>query len=137
MTYRVLVADGNRHVRDRLAGALRAHGYATTVVADGITALEAFGAERPDVIVADVMLPGIDGLALCRTLRSEMHVTPILLLASRTATSDLVAGLNAGADDWMVQPVSVAEFCARLRALIRGAGGVPSSPSPNGAELQQ
>ena len=73
----------------------------------GITALEAFGAERPDVIVADVMLPGVDGLALCRTLRSEMHVTLILLLASRTATSDLVAGVNAGADDWMVQPVSV------------------------------
>ena len=114
-----------------LARTLTAEGYDVTVAADGGAAL--LEAERavPDVIVLDVAMPALDGLAVCRRLRSKGLPTPILMLTARDAVPDRVAGLEAGADDYLVKPFAVQELVARLRALTRRgsdahAGGLRS-----------
>ena len=88
-------------------------------MADGIQALAAAHRERPDVILLDVMMPGIDGLQVCQVLRAEQDRTPILMLTARVGTADRIAGLDAGADDYVVKPFEVEEVFARLRALLR------------------
>ena len=99
MTGRVLVADDDRAIRESLARALELEGYPVVAVPDGASALEAIAADQPDVLILDVMMPGIDGLTVCRVLRAQGDQTPILMLTARTETSDRVAGLDAGADD--------------------------------------
>jgi len=116
---RVLVADDERAVRESLARALTLEGYAVTAVADGAQALEALRADPADVVVLDVMMPVMDGLTTCRVLRSEKNRVPILMVTARTETSDRVAGLDAGADDYLPKPFALDELLARLRALLR------------------
>ncbi|QZY18237.1 response regulator transcription factor [Streptomyces decoyicus] len=127
MTHSVLLAEDDRPIRTALERALTLEGYQVTAVADGIQALAAAHRERPDVILLDVMMPGIDGLQVCQVLRAEQDRTPILMLTARVETADRIAGLDAGADDYVVKPFEVEEVFARLRALLRRttAGSVP------------
>jgi two-component system response regulator MprA len=122
---RVLVVDDDPPLRRMLERTLRAEGYEVTLAPDGGVALAAAERSAPDVIVLDVGLPALDGLSVCRRLRSKGLATPILMLTARDAVSDRVAGLEAGADDYLVKPFAAAELVARIRALTRrhGDGG--------------
>ncbi|MEK7426471.1 MAG: response regulator transcription factor, partial [Actinomycetota bacterium] len=119
MSGRVLVADDDRAIRESLARALELDGYEVELASDGAAALATIRAARPDVAIVDVMMPNIDGLTLCRVLRAERDRLPILMLTARTETSDRVAGLDAGADDYLPKPFELDELLARLRALLR------------------
>ncbi|MEU7000184.1 response regulator transcription factor [Nonomuraea sp. NPDC046570] len=122
MTYTVLLAEDDGPIRKSLERALHLEGYRVSAVPDGVQALAAAHRERPDVLVLDVMMPGVDGLGVCRVLRAEGDRTPILMLTARVETSDRVAGLDAGADDYLAKPFEIEELFARLRALLRRAG---------------
>jgi two-component system, OmpR family, response regulator MprA len=116
---RVLVVDDDRAIRESLARALELDGYEVNLASDGAAALATIRASRPDVAIVDVMMPNIDGLTMCRVLRAEKDRLPILMLTARTETSDRVAGLDAGADDYLPKPFELDELMARLRALLR------------------
>lgn len=120
---RVLVVDDDPSLRRMLTRTLVAEGYDVTVAGDGGAALVAVERSAPDVIVLDVAMPAVDGLAVCRRLRSRGLPTPILMLTARDSVPDRVAGLEAGADDYLIKPFAVAELVARLRALTRRDGG--------------
>lgn len=116
---RVLVADDDRAIRESLERVLSLEGYRVATVADGAAALESARSVPADLMVLDLMMPSVDGLTVCRVLRSEGDRTPILMLTARTETSDRVAGLDAGADDYLPKPFDPAELLARVRALLR------------------
>jgi two-component system response regulator MprA len=116
---RVLVVDDDPPLQRMLTRTLTAEGFAVTVAGDGGGALAAAEAFAPDVIVLDVAMPTLDGLAVCRRLRGKGLSTPILMLTARDAVADRVAGLEAGADDYLVKPFAVQELIARLHALTR------------------
>ncbi|MFD7939813.1 response regulator transcription factor [Streptomyces sp. NBC_00080] len=133
----VLLAEDDRAIRNALERALALEGYRVTAVADGVEALAHAHKNPPDVLVLDVMMPGIDGLQVCRVLRAEGDRTPILMLTALVETADRIAGLDAGADDYVVKPFDVEEVFARLRALLRrtnpdaapeAAAPVPEAP---------
>jgi two-component system response regulator MprA len=115
----VLLAEDDRAIRHALERALTLEGYRVTAVADGVEALEQAHRTPPDVLLLDVMMPGKDGLQVCRELRAEGDRTPILMLTALVETADRIAGLDAGADDYVVKPFDVEEVFARLRALLR------------------
>ncbi len=115
----VLVVDDERAVRDALDRALRLSGYTVALAEHGLDALSQVGALRPDAIVLDVNMPGVDGLGVARRLRADGDRTPILMLTAKDAVDDRVAGLDAGADDYLVKPFALEELLARLRALLR------------------
>jgi two-component system response regulator MprA len=115
---RVLVVDDDPAVRSAIARALRAD-YAVDEAADGADALARHAAQPADALVLDVMMPEVDGIAVCRTLRRRGDHVPILIVTARDAISDRVDGLDAGADDYLVKPFAVEELRARLRALLR------------------
>jgi two-component system response regulator MprA len=126
----VLVVDDDRAVRESLVRALELEGYSVRAASDGAKALDAIKNEPPDVLVLDVMMPAVDGLTVCRVLRAEKNKVPILMLTARTETSDRVAGLDAGADDYLPKPFALEELLARLRALLRRSQPDPDeSPS--------
>ncbi len=120
---RVLVVDDDPPLRRMLARTLNAEGYEVTLAADGGAALLATERAAPDVIVLDVAMPAMDGLSVTRRLRDRGLPTPILMLTARDAVADRVAGLEAGADDYLVKPFAVAELVARVRALTRRGRG--------------
>src|SRR5256885_2170263 len=123
---RILVVDDEPAVREALDRALRLEGYDVELAADGRQALERHDATRPDAIVLDVLMPVLDGLQTCRLLRGSGDRTPILMLTARDAVSDRVAGLDAGADDYLVKPFALDELLARLRALLRRTEADPT-----------
>ncbi|MBC7270369.1 MAG: response regulator transcription factor [Streptomyces sp.] len=132
----VLLAEDDRAIRHALERALTLEGYDVTAVADGVEALASAHRTPPDVLVLDVMMPGIDGLQVCRVLRAEGDRTPILMLTALVETQDRIAGLDAGADDYVVKPFDVEEVFARLRALLRRTspdGGPLTSDAPETA----
>jgi two-component system, OmpR family, response regulator MprA len=116
---RVLVVDDEPAVRQALDRALRFEGYETETAEDGVAALAAHAPRPADAIVLDVAMPRMDGLEVCRRLRSAGDATPILLLTARAAVDERVAGLDAGADDYLVKPFALEELLARIRALLR------------------
>lgn len=116
---RILVVEDDRSVRDSLVRVLRFEGYEVDTAADGAEALEAVTSALPDAVVMDVMMPNVDGLTACRMLRERYHNLPVLLLTARHEVSDRVAGLDAGADDYLVKPFALDELLARIRALLR------------------
>lgn len=135
----MLLAEDDRAIRHALERALILEGYQVTAVADGVEALAQAHRTPPDVLVLDVMMPGIDGLQVCRVLRAEGDRTPILMLTALVETQDRIAGLDAGADDYVVKPFDVEEVFARLRALLRrtspdgmapASGAVTKAPAP-------
>lgn len=129
---RILVAEDDTAVRDALTRSLRFEGYAVDIAADGAQALRSVLATEPDALVLDVMMPGVDGLDVCRSLREQGIVVPVLMLTARDSVGDRVAGLDAGADDYLVKPFALQELLARLRALLRRSAltGVPSQDGP-------
>lgn len=125
----MLLAEDDRAIRHALERALTLEGYAVTAVADGVEALAQAHRTPPDILVLDVMMPGIDGLQVCRVLRAEGDRTPILMLTALVETADRIAGLDAGADDYVVKPFDVEEVFARLRALLRRTSPVNGAPA--------
>jgi two-component system response regulator MprA len=121
VNHRLLVADDDRAIRESLGRVLRLEGYDVTLAADGAEALEAIRTDPPAGLILDVMMPHVDGLTVCRVMRSEGDRTPILMLTARTETADRVAGLDAGADDYLAKPFDLDELLARVRALLRRA----------------
>ncbi len=113
------MVDDEPAVRQALDRALRFEGYETELVGDGVAALTSHAERAADAIVLDVAMPRLDGLEVCRRLRSAGDHTPILLLTAKAAVSDRVAGLDAGADDYLVKPFALEELLARMRALLR------------------
>ncbi len=121
MSARILIADDDRAIRESLSRALALEGYDVVQAADGAAALSQIESAQPDVAVLDVMMPNVDGLTVCRVLRAEKNRIPVLMLTARTETADRVAGLDAGADDYLPKPFDLDELLARLRALLRRA----------------
>jgi two-component system response regulator MprA len=125
VTNRVLIAEDDRAIRDSVTRALRMEGYSVSAVTDGPSALVA--ASDLDLLVLDVMMPGLDGLSVCKALRAHGSTMPILILTARTELSDRVSGLDAGADDYLPKPFALVELLARMRALLRRVAA-PEAP---------
>jgi two-component system response regulator MprA len=121
MAMKVLVVDDEPAVRSALDRALRLESYDVALAADGREALDVLAESSPDAIVLDVAMPHLDGLEVCRRLRATGDRTPVLMLTARDTVDDRVAGLDAGADDYLVKPFALKELKARLRALLRRA----------------
>jgi DNA-binding response OmpR family regulator len=130
---RLLVVEDERAIADAVAARLRAEGFAVQVVGDGPGAVAAAHDNPPDLVVLDIMLPGFDGLEVCRRIQAERPV-PILMLTARDDETDLLVGLAVGADDYMVKPFSMRELAARVHALLRRAA--KSDPAPDTATLR-
>ncbi|MEU9046625.1 MULTISPECIES: two-component system response regulator CseB [unclassified Kitasatospora] len=128
---RVLLVEDDDLMRRSFTVALERYGYEMTAAADGLTGLELFRAEQFDLLVLDVMLPGLDGIGLCRRIR-ETSLVPVLMMSARGDGLDVVAGLEAGADDYVVKPVDTYVLVARIRSLLRRATYTPV-PSPEAA----
>ena len=128
MAARILVVEDDRAVRDSLTRALSLEGYTVESEPDGLRGLAAVIDRQPDAVVLDVMLPELDGLAVCRRLRAESNRTPILVLTARGELGDRVSGLDAGADDYMAKPFALDELLARIRALLRRAAPDAGGP---------
>lgn len=127
---RILLVDDEPALLDTLAYNLRNSGYDVVTAADGADALEQARSSSPDLVILDLMLPEIDGLTVCRSLRAAAD-TPILVLTARTGELDKIIGLESGADDYMTKPFSLGELQARIRALLRRAG-----PRQQGDEIR-
>lgn len=115
----ILLAEDDRSVRESLERALTFEGYLVHSAPDGGRALELLTTTEPDAVILDVMMPEIDGLTVCRRMRDKGYELPVLMLTARHEISDRVAGLDAGADDYLVKPYALEELLARLRALLR------------------
>ncbi|PPF59155.1 DNA-binding response regulator [Rathayibacter sp. AY1C2] len=120
MSARILVVDDDAALAEMIGIVLRADGYDVSFCADGSGALEAFRRARPDLVLLDLMLPGIDGIEVCRAIRAESGV-PVIMLTAKSDTSDVVQGLESGADDYMVKPFDPKELVARIRTRLRPA----------------
>ena len=120
---RLVVVDDDRALREVLRRALTLAGYEVRLAESGARALSEVASAVPDAVVLDIGLPDIDGLEVCRLLRREGNRVPVLMLTARDAVADRIDGLDAGADDYLVKPFEVDELKARLRALLRRAGG--------------
>jgi two-component system, OmpR family, response regulator MprA len=119
-TVKIRIVDDERAVRESLQRALELEGYEIELAADGHEALERLGADgHVDAVLLDVLMPGMDGLEVCRTIRRNGNPVPVLMLTARTQVEDRVEGLDAGADDYVTKPFALEELLARLRALLR------------------
>jgi two-component system response regulator MprA len=116
---RILVAEDDRAVRQSLERTLRVEGFEVTAVRNGAEAVELCTTALPDLVILDVMMPEMDGLTACRTVRARSAELPILMLTARQEVGDRVAGLEAGADDYLIKPYASVELIARVRALLR------------------
>jgi two-component system, OmpR family, response regulator MprA len=117
---KILVVDDERAVRDSLRRALELQGYEVELAVDGAEALARLNTNgHPDAVVLDILMPGIDGLEVCRRIRRAGNAVPVLMLTARDAVGDRVEGLDAGADDYLVKPFALEELLARVRALLR------------------
>src|SRR6266436_9463127 len=118
---RILIVDDNEMNRDIIVARLEAHGYETLQAADGQEALTAVAQHRPDLVLLDVMMPNIDGIEVCRRLKSDSAYPflPVILVTARVETKDVVAGLDAGADEYLTKPVDQAALVARVKSVLR------------------
>jgi DNA-binding response OmpR family regulator len=125
---KILVVEDERTIAEAVAARLRAEGFAVQIAGDGPGAVEAARRSPPDAIVLDVMLPGFDGLEVCRRIQAEREI-PVLMLTARDDETDLLVGLAVGADDYLTKPFSMRELAARVHALLRRAArsAVPSA----------
>jgi two-component system response regulator MprA len=133
---RVLVVDDDAAVRDSLARTLRFEGHEVLTAQDGQEALAVVRSEEPDAMILDVSMPTMDGLEACRRLRADGVLVPVLMVTARDSVGDRVAGLDAGADDYLIKPFALQELQARLRALLRrsllSVGPTTEGKSPAG-----
>ncbi len=126
---RILVVEDEAPMRMAVEDVLKAEGYRVLTASDGNTGLSMAASEKPDLILLDIMLPKLDGLSLCAELRQHGSQTPVLMLTARGEVEDRVAGLDTGADDYLVKPFSTDELLARVRALLRRSARPESAPS--------
>ena len=126
MAYSILVVEDDEHIRELLKLYLEKENYAVITAADGNEGLGQFRRERPDLILLDVMMPGMDGWEVCRTIRAESQV-PVIMLTAKSETDDKVTGLRAGADDYITKPFEMKEVLARIEAVLRRSGGEDSA----------
>src|SRR5512142_745806 len=116
---KVLIVDDEQNIRDALGRKLRRDGFNVFLAGNGIEGLRLFHSERPDVVVLDIVMPEMDGLTVCQRIR-EVAETPIMMLSANAITEeDIIRGLNAGADEYLVKPLRLNEFVARIQALLR------------------
>ena len=132
---RVLVVEDERTIAEPIAARLRAEGFAVDVVHDGPSAVQAARTGRPDLVILDIMLPGFDGLEVCRRVQAENPV-PVIMLTARDDETDLLVGLAVGADDYMAKPFSMRELAARVHALLRRATKSAPAPAPGPPTLR-
>lgn len=118
----ILIAEDDRRVRDSVGRALRLEGYEVLTANDGAAALDLIAREAPDLVLLDISMPNVDGLTVCRRLREGGDTTPVVMLTARHEIPDRVAGLDAGADDYLVKPFALEELLARVRARLRHLG---------------
>lgn len=131
---RILVVEDDAAVRDSLARTLRFEGYQVEIAGDGLQALDAVRAGEPDALILDVSMPRMDGLEACRRLRADGVLLPVLMLTARDSVGDRVAGLDAGADDYLIKPFALQELLARIRALLRRSAIATPAGAPSEAE---
>ena len=131
-TLSLLVVDDDQDIRDLMADYLRQHGFAVRAADGGDAMFACIEEEKPDLIVLDIMMPGEDGLSLCRRLRAMDSTTPVIFLTALGDTADRVVGLELGADDYVVKPFQPRELLARIRAVLRRAGRVADAPAEQG-----
>jgi len=123
---KILVVDDELAIRDALGRKLRREGYNVLLAGNGIEGLRMFHAEKPDLVVLDIVMPEMNGLVVCQRIR-EVAETPVLMLSANAITEeDIIEGLNAGADDYLVKPIRLNEFTARIQAILRRSQVVPS-----------
>jgi DNA-binding response OmpR family regulator len=130
----ILIIEDDRNLVDALSYNLAKEGYEVASATDGARALETARNSCPDIIILDIMLPGLNGFEVCRILRKEMTV-PILILTAKTGEVDKIVGLEVGADDYLTKPFSMRELIARIRAMLRRADMVGAAPSNDVAQL--
>ena len=128
MAQKVLIVEDDRNIADLLRLYLEKEGYEVTIALDGLKGLEKFREIRPALVLLDVMLPGMDGWGVCRSIRSESK-TPIIMLTAKSETEDKVAGLKQGADDYITKPFEMKEVLARIEAVLRRSGIEPERAS--------
>ncbi len=128
MAISVLVVEDDKNIRDLLQMYLEKEGYAVTVAADGGEALTKFRAIKPDLVLLDVMLPVMDGWAVCKKVRSESH-TPVIMLTAKSELEDKITGLRAGADDYITKPFEMREVLARIEAVLRRTNQLAAEPA--------
>jgi DNA-binding response OmpR family regulator len=133
--YRILLVEDDAAIRDMTRLALERDGFEVHAAEDGPAGLEAFREQPPDVVLLDVMLPGLDGVSVCRQIRGQ-SVVPIVMLSARTDPIDIVLGLEAGADDYVTKPFEPPILAARLRAVLRRVERFADSPSMHFGELE-
>ena len=129
MPVRILVVDDDRAVRESLRRSLTFNGYSVELALDGVEALDRLSSDRPDAVVLDDMMPRLDGRGVCRQLRSSGDDLPVLMLTARDSIDERVAGLDAGADDYLPKPFALEELLARMRALLRRTGPADGAES--------
>ncbi|MEU2184226.1 two-component system response regulator CseB [Streptomyces thermolilacinus] len=137
----VLFVEDDDVIREATQLALERDGFAVTAMPDGLSGLDAFRARRPDIALLDVMLPGMDGVSLCRRIRDESTV-PVIMLSARADSIDVVLGLEAGADDYVTKPFDGAVLMARIRAVLRrfenaGGGAAGADPGDRGGRAER
>ena len=130
---KILVADDEQAVRDSLKRSLRFNGYEVLLAEDGEEALVVIREQQPDLTILDILMPKLDGIEVCRALREAGDHTPVLMLTARESVSDRVAGLDAGADDYLPKPFALEELLARVRSLLRRAGETRGAQPRGGA----
>ncbi len=128
MARRVLIVEDDHNIADLLRLYLEKEGYEVAIAPDGVKGVERFRIEQPDLVLLDVMLPGMDGWAVCRTIRGEAK-TPIIMLTAKSETEDKVYGLKQGADDYITKPFEMKEVLARIEAVLRRSGMEPEKNS--------
>jgi DNA-binding response OmpR family regulator len=138
----ILLAEDQTDIRELIAMNLRSAGYAVTAVGDGLAALSSQEAQPSDLLILDLMMPGLDGLEVCKALRAKQQHAPILMLTAKSTELDRVLGLELGADDYLTKPFSLAELLARVKALLRRAellrqaSQAPASAALRNGELE-
>ena len=128
MALKILIVEDDRNIADLLRLYLEREGYEVSIAPDGLKGLERFRREQPALVLLDVMLPGMDGWGVCRSIRSESK-TPIIMLTAKSETEDKVAGLKQGADDYITKPFEMKEVLARIEAVLRRSGIEPERAS--------
>jgi DNA-binding response OmpR family regulator len=125
--YKILVVDDDKTITDLIRRYVEKDGYQTLIAGDGLQALELIRRKHPDLVVLDLMLPGMDGLDICRILRQEGNPVPIIMLTAKSTEIDKLVGLELGADDYVTKPFSPKELLARIRAVMRRTGEAAST----------